>query len=98
MTIEDQFAAVVRQVIRSELESFMRPDDDDLLDADSVATMLGYTDRHAVYRLVRESQLQQTRLGEKTIRFRRGEVRRFIREKTSAEDKTTETLRNSAAA
>ena len=82
MTIEEQFAEIVRRVVREELAGLTRLDDDDLLTADEVAAMLKYPDRHSVYKLRREKKLIATLLGDKTLRFRRGEVRRFIGDST----------------
>lgn len=83
MSIEEQFAEVVRAVVREELAASSIGNDDQLLSAEEVATMLGYEDRHSVYALKRKGALKAVSLGDKTVRFRRGTVRAFIQERES---------------
>lgn len=83
MSIEEQFAEVVRKVLREELAARAEEQDIQLLTADQVAEVLNYTDRHAVYKLKREGKLRAVSLGDKTLRFSRDEVRRFIEECTA---------------
>jgi len=80
MTIEDQFADVVRRVVREELAALHGGQDLELLTADDVAKLLKYPDRHSVYKLKREGKLKSVSLGDKTLRFSQAEVRRFIEE------------------
>ena len=80
MTIEEQFAEVVRRVLREELASLSPMQDLELLTADDVAKLLKYPDRHSVYKLKREGRLKPVSLGDKTLRFSQAEVRRFIQE------------------
>jgi excisionase family DNA binding protein len=81
--MEDQFAEVVRRVVREELASLSNDHDLELLTADDVAKMLKYPDRHSVYKLKREGKLKSVSLGDKTLRFSHSEVRRFIEEHTT---------------
>jgi excisionase family DNA binding protein len=81
--MEDQFAEVVRRVVREELASLSNGHDLELLTADEVAKMLKYPDRHSVYKLKREGKLKSVSLGDKTLRFSQSEVRRFIEERTT---------------
>ncbi len=83
MSIEDQFAEVVRKVVREELAAVSSAQDLELLTADDVAKLLKYEDRHSVYKLKREGKLKAVSLGDKTLRFRRDVVRRFIEERES---------------
>ncbi len=83
MSIEEQFAAVVRKVVREELAAQSSGQDIQLLTADQVAEALNFSDRHSVYKLRREGQLKAVSLGDKTLRFSREEVRRFIEERTA---------------
>ena len=79
MTIEEMFEAIVRKVVREELQAAQI--EDKLLTAEQVAEMLGYTDPSSVYRLKREKKLPVINLGANSIRFRRSDVRRFIEER-----------------
>lgn len=83
MSIEEQFAEVVRRVVREELATLSNGHDLELLTADDVAKLLKYPDRHGVYKLKREGKLKAVSLGDKTLRFSREEVRRFIQERTA---------------
>ncbi len=83
MTIEDRLEEIVRKVIREELAAVSRSEDLELLTADDVARLLNYQDRHAVYKLKREGKLKAVALGDKTLRFSREEVRRFIQERVA---------------
>ena len=83
MSIEEQFAEVVRAVVREELAASSIGSDDQLLDADEVAALLGYPNRHCVYALKRKGALKAVSLGDKTLRFRRGTIRAFIQERES---------------
>ncbi len=83
MSIEEQFAEVVRKVVREELAMLSNGHDLELLTADDVAKLLKYPDRHAIYKLKREKKLKAVALGDKTLRFSRAEVRRFIQERES---------------
>lgn len=80
MSIEEQFAEVVRRVVREELATLASTQDLELLTADDVAKLLKYPDRHSVYKLKREGKLRAVSLGDKTLRFTQAEVRRFIEE------------------
>jgi len=83
MNIEDQFAEVVRRVVRAELAAVSNGHDLELLTADEVAKLLKYDDRHSIYKLRRERKLKAVKLGDKSLRFRRAEVQRFIEEHES---------------
>lgn len=83
MSIEEQFAEVVRKVVREELAALSSGQDIELLTADEVAKLLKYEDRHSVYKLKREGKLKAVSLGDKTLRFRRSVVERFIEERES---------------
>ena len=83
MSIEDQFGVVVRRIIREELAAVSGLHDLDLLTADEVAKLLKYGDRHSVYKLKREGKLKAVSLGDKTIRFRRSVVERFLEDRES---------------
>jgi predicted DNA-binding transcriptional regulator AlpA len=80
MSIEEQFAEVVRKVVREELALLSNTQDLELLTADDVAKLLKYPDRHSVYKLKREGKLKPVSLGDRTLRFSQAEVRRFIQE------------------
>ncbi len=80
MSIEEQFAKIVRGVVREELAAQSSVQDLELLTADEVAKLLKYPDRHSVYKLKREGKLKPVSLGDKTLRFSPAEVRRFIQE------------------
>lgn len=81
MSFEETLTDIVRKAVRDELAG--HSNDIQLLTADEVTELLGYSDRHAVYKLRREGQLKAVNLGDKTIRFSREEVRRFIQERTA---------------
>lgn len=81
MSFEETLTEIVRKAVRDELAG--HSNDIQLLTADEVTELLGYSDRHAVYKLRREGQLKAVNLGDKTIRFSREEVRRFIQERTA---------------
>ena len=83
MSIEDQFVEIVRRAVREELATVADARDLELLTADDVAKLLAFDDRHSVYKLKREKKLKAVSLGDKTLRFRRSEVRRFIEERES---------------
>ena len=83
MSFEEQFAEVVRKVVREELAAMSNTQDLELLTADDVASLLKYDDRHSVYKLKREGKLKAVSLGDKTLRFRPSEVRRFIEDRES---------------
>jgi len=81
MSIEEQIAEAVRKVDREEMSPVFSARDLELLTADDVASLLKYSDRHSVYKLKRERKLKAVILGDKTIRFRASDVRRFIEER-----------------
>lgn len=81
MNIEERFAEIVRTVVREELASLPGTQDIELLNADQVARLLNFTDRHAIYKLKREGKLKAVALGDKTLRFSRAEIRRFVQER-----------------
>ncbi len=81
MGFEEQFAEIVRGVVREELAAQSSVQDLELLTADEVAKLLKYPDRHSVYKLKREGKLKPVNLGDKTLRFSPAEVRRFIQER-----------------
>lgn len=85
--LEDNFAEIVRRVVREELERVGRVPEA-LLTSDQVAAMLGYTSREAVYKLKKEGKLKPVYLGDQTVRFEPEEVRRFIRESQVEPEKT----------
>jgi len=83
MSIEEQFEEIVRRVVREELALRSDAQDIELLTADQVARLLNFKDRHAVYKLRREKKLRAVSLGDKTLRFSKEEVRRFIQERAA---------------
>lgn len=78
MSVEETIEAIVRKVVREELQSL--PQDDKLLTAEQVAEALGYTDIHSVYRLKQENRLTGVYLSPKALRFRNSEVQKLIRD------------------
>jgi excisionase family DNA binding protein len=70
-------------VIREELARQSGAADSELLTADQVARMLNYSNRHAVYKLKREKKLNAVNLGDRTLRFTRAEVERFIQDRVA---------------
>lgn len=81
MDLEQKFEEIMRRVFREELQAATL--EDRLLTAEQVAEMLSYTDVGSVYRLKREKKLRAIPFGEKSIRFKRSEVLRYIDELAS---------------
>jgi excisionase family DNA binding protein len=83
MTLEELIQDAVYQAMDKYMAQHANGEDCQLLTADEVAKLLGLSDRAAVYRLYRLKQLKAVSMGNKTYRFSREEVRRFIQERTA---------------
>jgi excisionase family DNA binding protein len=83
MTLEELIKEAVYQAMDKYMAAHSNGEDCQLLTAEEVAGLLGYEDRASVYKLVREGKLKAVKLGDKTVRVAREEVRRFIQERTA---------------
>jgi excisionase family DNA binding protein len=81
MSFEETLESVLRKVVREELQALDL--DDRLLTAEQVADRLGYTSTDSVYRLKREGKLDAISLGGNTVRFRRSDVLKFIKDQAA---------------
>jgi excisionase family DNA binding protein len=77
-SFEQMIEGILRKVVREELQS--AAGDDRLLSPEQVAEWLSYS-VHQVHRLKREKKLNGFMLGDNSLRFRRSEIERFIRER-----------------
>jgi excisionase family DNA binding protein len=81
MSIDERLESILRKVVREELQALDL--DDRLLTAEQVADRLGYSGTDSVYRLKREGKLNAISLGGNTVRFRRSDVLRFIKDQAA---------------
>jgi predicted DNA-binding transcriptional regulator AlpA len=82
MSLEEMLEAIIRKVVREELQQ-NGITTDRLLTAEQVAETLGYTDVNSVYNLRREGILAAVRLGKNTLRFRHSDVQRLIKNRSA---------------
>jgi len=74
--LEEQFAEIVRKVIREELQSLIGGQPDDLMDAEGVASKLR-VNKQKVYSLVREGEIEAIRISKREMRFAPEAIRQF---------------------
>jgi hypothetical protein len=85
MSLESELAQMIRTIVREEVQSVIDLSDLRLLSAEQVAEMLGYPNARGVYQLKRTGKLAALNLGDRTLRFRLGTVREYI--KSLSDDK-----------
>lgn len=81
MGLEENLEAIIRRVVREELQSLAT--NDRLLTPEQVADHLGYSVHH-VRRLKLEGKLNGFMLGDNSLRFRRSAVERYIQQREQA--------------
>jgi predicted DNA-binding transcriptional regulator AlpA len=81
MSLDAEFENLIRRIVREETDRGSDADDMQLLTAEAVAEILSLPDVHRVYDMKRDGELEGIMLSERTLRFRRSEVRKYIESK-----------------